>query len=212
MVDVPQNCPSPSRVPRTPHFVYKDASCVQFGVDADRVAAATRMLQSLARRGQPTNNVAMILDDGFQHRRIHRDLEVKDTESACFPVGRTGILTLPLPQPLLVPEPCDCLQVVMVNAVDGWGSGFAAPRGPLREPAAAAVARADVVVLHHAPLVAPRRRDTLLRQLLSWAPPSALVATSAMAVESLAAVRVRTRPCVRPRFELWLFEPTGVVR
>jgi tetraacyldisaccharide-1-P 4'-kinase len=67
---------------------------MQFGVDADRVAAATRVLQSLTRRGQAANNVAIILDDGLQHRRIHRDLEVRHTDIVDFSVDRTGILTL----------------------------------------------------------------------------------------------------------------------
>ena len=63
-----------------------------------------------------------------------------------------------------------------------------APRGPLREAAARAVGRAHVVVLHHAPLVPAPRRRALLRQLLAWAPPHALVTTSAMRIESLVAV------------------------
>ena len=48
---------------------------VQFGVDVDRVASATRVLQRMAQGGEP-KDVAMILDDGLQHFRMHRDLEV----------------------------------------------------------------------------------------------------------------------------------------
>eukprot|EP00976_Prorocentrum_cordatum_P113005 1195630-Prorocentrum_minimum.AAC.1 len=44
-------------------------------------------------------------------------------------------------------------QVVMVNAVTGWGSECIIPRGPLRERPSEALRRADIVILHHAHLV-----------------------------------------------------------
>ena len=67
-------------------------------------------------------STAFVLDDGAQHLRLHRDLEV-----------------------------------VTVNALAGWGSGALVPRGPLRERPEDALARADVVALHH--LRFARERD-----------------------------------------------------
>ncbi|KMS96264.1 hypothetical protein BVRB_000710 isoform A [Beta vulgaris subsp. vulgaris] len=60
---------------------------------------------------------AAILDDGMQHVRLERDLDV-----------------------------------VMVNGLTPWGNNQLIPFGPLREPLSA-LARADIVVIHHADLV-----------------------------------------------------------
>lgn len=61
----------------------------------------------------------VLLDDGLQHRRLHRDLDI-----------------------------------AVVDARAPFGNGFQLPLGPLREQAAA-VARADVVVLTHHDLMQP---------------------------------------------------------
>ena len=48
---------------------------VQFGVGADRVAAAKRVLRS-AHASSTDQQTIFILDDGLQYRKLHRDLEV----------------------------------------------------------------------------------------------------------------------------------------
>ncbi|KAL3508472.1 hypothetical protein ACH5RR_027873 [Cinchona calisaya] len=67
-----------------------------------------------------------ILDDGMQHLRLWRDLEI-----------------------------------VMVNGMMPWGNNQLLPLGPLREPLAA-LGRADVVVVHHADLVAEENIEAIL--------------------------------------------------
>jgi tetraacyldisaccharide 4'-kinase len=53
----------------------------------------------------------LILDDGFQHRRLYRDINI-----------------------------------VLLDVNRPWGNGFLLPRGPLREPAARALQRADILI------------------------------------------------------------------
>ncbi|SEM18249.1 lipid-A-disaccharide kinase [Syntrophus gentianae] len=53
----------------------------------------------------------LILDDGFQHRRLFRDLNI-----------------------------------VLLDVDRPWGNGFLLPRGPLREPPAGALKRADLLI------------------------------------------------------------------
>ncbi len=53
----------------------------------------------------------LILDDGFQHRRLFRDLDI-----------------------------------VLLDVDRPWGNGFLLPRGPLREPPAGALKRADLLI------------------------------------------------------------------
>lgn len=53
----------------------------------------------------------LILDDGFQHRRLFRDIDI-----------------------------------LLLDADRPWGNGFLLPRGPLREPPARALKRADIVI------------------------------------------------------------------
>ena len=83
--------------------------------DPDRVAAARRAIDEFHCR-------LILLDDGFQHRRIARDLDI-----------------------------------VLLDALEPLGFGHVFPRGTLREPLEG-LARADVVVLSRADLVAPDRR------------------------------------------------------
>jgi tetraacyldisaccharide 4'-kinase len=53
----------------------------------------------------------LILDDGFQHRRLYRDINI-----------------------------------VLLDINRPWGNGYLLPRGPLREPAARALQRADILI------------------------------------------------------------------
>ena len=91
---------------------------------------------------------AFVLDDGAQHLRLGRDLEV-----------------------------------VMVNALAGWGSGRLVPRGPLRERPEDALARADVVALHHLRVARerdPRAAATFERDVRAMVPEGRLVVATEM--------------------------------
>ena len=104
--------------------------------DRDRVAGAAR----LADLGVDV----ILLDDGFQHRRLHRDLDI-----------------------------------VLVDATRPWGLAPAGageapvrallPRGLLREPAAA-LARADLVVVTRCDAVEPANLEGLCAELARLAP------------------------------------------
>lgn len=104
--------------------------------DPDRVAAARR----LAQRGVD----AIVLDDGFQHRRLRRDLDL-----------------------VLV----DALRPWGLPAPTGGGAPVRAllPRGLLREPPAA-LARADLLLLTRADALPGPEREELLAELARLAP------------------------------------------
>lgn len=57
------------------------------------------------------------------------------------------------------------VEIVMVNAMTPWGNQQLIPLGPLREPLTA-LARADIVVIHHADLVLTLSFSVYLRQLI----------------------------------------------
>ncbi|KAL4425261.1 hypothetical protein ABPG75_009277 [Micractinium tetrahymenae] len=62
------------------------------------------------------------------------------------------------------------LEIVMVNSVSPFGNGHLLPRGTLRELPKQALRRADALVLHNVDLLAPERRDGVLRQMAAIAP------------------------------------------
>jgi tetraacyldisaccharide 4'-kinase len=86
--------------------------------DADRVRSAQIAVEELEAE-------LLVLDDGFQHRRIARDLDL-----------------------------------VLIDALDPFGTGRLLPRGLLREPLSS-LRRADLVVLSRADLVAPSERTAI---------------------------------------------------
>jgi tetraacyldisaccharide 4'-kinase len=104
--------------------------------DPNRVAGAQRLVEL---------GVDVVLaDDGFQHRRLVRDLDLVLVDAA-RPFG------LPAANPDAAP----------VHAM--------LPRGLLREPLAA-LQRADFVILTRSDAVSPERRDALLAHLTKAAP------------------------------------------
>lgn len=92
---------------------------IPYYLSPDRVCAGRAL-----RKEYPARNV-LLLDDGFQYRRLHRDLDI-----------------------------------VLLDATDPFGGGRLFPRGTLRE-SAASLARADVVILTRADLVAPEERAAI---------------------------------------------------
>ncbi|MEW6074505.1 MAG: tetraacyldisaccharide 4'-kinase [Planctomycetota bacterium] len=104
--------------------------------DADRVAGGIRLVE----RGADV----IVLDDGFQHRRLARDLD---------------LVTVDATRPWGLPPP------------PGGGPAVRAllPRGLLREPATA-LARADAIVLTRADQVGERARAALEVELDELAP------------------------------------------
>ena len=66
------------------------------------------------------------------------------------------------------PDPAKDVSLLMVDAAAGFGNGRVIPAGPLREPVAAALARADLVVA----IGAPGDRAALLAR---WRPPVPVV-------------------------------------
>lgn len=62
------------------------------------------------------------------------------------------------------------INIVMVNALNGCQGGYTycLPRGPLREPWARGLTRADAVVLHHGSLLDISQRQKLCEQLQSY--------------------------------------------
>jgi tetraacyldisaccharide 4'-kinase len=89
---------------------------------ADRVASA---------RLAPDRHGAqvLVLDDGFQHRRLARDLDL-----------------------------------VLIDALDPWGSDHLLPRGLLREPKSA-LRRADAVIVTRADQCVPETKTKLLAEI-----------------------------------------------
>ncbi|MEM7310057.1 MAG: tetraacyldisaccharide 4'-kinase [Planctomycetota bacterium] len=104
--------------------------------DPDRVAGGVRLVA----RGVD----AIVLDDGFQHRRLHRDLDLVLVD-ATRPWG--------LPSPPAGGDPVRALL----------------PRGLLRE-APGGLARAHAAVLTRTDQVAPERADALAAELQGLAP------------------------------------------
>jgi tetraacyldisaccharide 4'-kinase len=104
--------------------------------DPDRVRGA----KALVERGCD----AIVLDDGFQHRRLHRDLDLVLVD-ATRPWG--------LPAPPDGGEPVCALL----------------PRGLLREPPSS-LARAHAVVLTRAPQAGPGALESLELEIERWAP------------------------------------------
>jgi tetraacyldisaccharide 4'-kinase len=106
----------------------------------------------------------LVLDDGFQHRRLTRDLDL-----------------------------------VLIDALDPWGSDHLLPRGLLREPRSA-LRRADAVILTRADLCPPEQKARIIDEIRRFGPdeppieaefrPTGLINTAAeqAAVDSLAAV------------------------
>jgi tetraacyldisaccharide 4'-kinase len=82
------------RASRTDEPAILTESCPQAKVivNPDRVAAAT---EALAKFGAKV----LIMDDGFQHRRLHRDLDIVAIDATC-PFGYGKIF----PMPLLLPD------------------------------------------------------------------------------------------------------------
>lgn len=62
------------------------------------------------------------------------------------------------------------LEIVMVNSASPFGNGHLLPRGTLRELPKQALRRADALVLHNVDLLAPERREGVLRQMAAVAP------------------------------------------
>lgn len=85
------------------------------------------------------------------------------------------------------------LEVVMVDGLHPFGNGFLLPLGSLREKPQDALARADIIVIHHANLLPTRGAvDALKKTLLSYtasATRSPIIATSQMKVKRLIPVR-----------------------
>lgn len=105
--------------------------------DPDRVRGAHALIDA-------AGIDVLLLDDGFQHRRLRRELDLVLVD-ATRPWG------LPPAEPGAPPVRA-CL-----------------PRGLLREPAAA-LARADAIVVTRCDLVPPAALETLRRELLALAP------------------------------------------
>jgi tetraacyldisaccharide 4'-kinase len=78
---------------------------------------------------QKHNAHVLILDDGFQHRRLARDLDI-----------------------------------VLIDALDPWGTGNILPRGLLREPPSA-LRRANLVVLTRADQCIGERKQEILAEI-----------------------------------------------
>lgn len=98
----------------------------------DRVAAARAAIEAKGCE-------LILLDDGFQHRRLHRDLDI-----------------------------------VLLDALAPFGYGRLLPRGLLREPLSS-LARAHVICLSRADLIAEPKRAEIHEQVTSLAPDAAWV-------------------------------------
>ncbi len=130
--------------------------------EADRVAGGRALLEA--------GVDLVLLDDGFQHRRLARDLDFVLVD-ATRPWG--------LPRPRGGGEPVRaCL-----------------PRGLLREPPSA-LARAHAVVLTRADLIAPPEREHLRAELESLAPGRAHLAAAHRPAAVLAPSGERLAPAV----------------
>ncbi|MEL6431439.1 MAG: tetraacyldisaccharide 4'-kinase, partial [Planctomycetota bacterium] len=131
--------------------------------DRDRVGAAQRAVDQGAD--------VVVVDDGFQHRRLARDLDVVLVDAL---------------RPFGLPRPSRGTQAPHVEAM--------LPRGLMREPLSA-LARADVVVVTRADRVDASELDALLARLRSAAPGRPI----ATAVH--APVRLRARRPVGDNYE-----------
>lgn len=104
--------------------------------DKDRARGGAQLVQLGCR--------SIVVDDGFQHRRLHRDLDLVLVDAT---------------RPWGLPTPA------------GGGAPVRAflPRGLLREPPSS-LARANAVVLTRVSQVAPAAIECLTRELERWAP------------------------------------------
>jgi tetraacyldisaccharide 4'-kinase len=91
---------------------------------ADRVASARAACER-------SDAQVLVLDDGFQHRRLARDLDL-----------------------------------VLIDALDPWGTGRLLPRGLLREPRSS-LHRADAIIVTRADLCTPEEKSRLLEEVRS---------------------------------------------
>lgn len=98
----------------------------------------------------------LILDDGFQHRRLARDLDI-----------------------------------VLLDALDPWGTGRLLPRGLLREPLNS-LRRADLIVLTRADLCSSQEKRRILERVTAWAPTTALAEVTFAPADLLSASGSRT--------------------
>lgn len=101
-------------------------------VNADRVAGA-----EMARAEHGAD--CLVLDDGFQHRRLRRDLDV-----------------------------------VVIDALDPWGSNWVLPAGRLREPLTG-LRRADLLVISRANQVEASEIEQIEQVLQQRAPHAAML-------------------------------------
>lgn len=95
------------------------------------------------------------------------------------------------------------LEVVMVDALHPFGNGRLLPCGSLRERPRDALARADVVIVHHADLIGYEALEALKQAILATAALSVrrdalVLATSRMRVKRLVRVRDLETPVRSP--------------
>jgi tetraacyldisaccharide 4'-kinase len=94
--------------------------------DPDRVAAAGRAVEE-------SESELLVLDDGFQHRRLHRDLDVVVIDSTCPPSGDYLFPRGTLREPVgglrragaMVLTRCDQVPATELNALHRWLEGWA---------------------------------------------------------------------------------------
>ncbi len=159
--------------------------------DRDRVAAAARAV------GHGANVV--VLDDGFQHRRLRRNLDIVSDEAAELAILLPGVLhraarrrsraareaiaaeadVILLDDGFQHRRLARGLDLVAIDATDPFGCDRLCPRGLLREPLAG-LCRADAIVLTRADRIAAERRAQIRAAVLRarrGRPPAAWVET-----------------------------------
>ncbi|KAG6617464.1 tetraacyldisaccharide 4'-kinase [Phytophthora cinnamomi] len=89
------------------------------------------------------------------------------------------------------------LEIVMVDALHPLGNGLLLPCGSLRELPRHALARADVVVVHHADMLEEEQVLALMTGLRALMNPRSIVATSRMKVVGLVPATQLLPTCIR---------------
>ncbi|BBN00006.1 tetraacyldisaccharide 4'-kinase [Marchantia polymorpha subsp. ruderalis] len=149
--------------------MHLQGSCAKLGVGPNRANIARSFLQSHGMQS-------------YQHRKKLGEslsLESAGTSSQLWMKGDGKIGVVILDDGMQHLPLARNLEIVMVNAITLWGNTRMVPRGPLRE-SLHQLKRADVLVLHHADLVAEESLDSTETMLKQFLRKDAIVICSSM--------------------------------
>ncbi|KAG6553800.1 hypothetical protein Mapa_004717 [Marchantia paleacea] len=154
--------------------IHLEGSCAKLGVGPSRAKIARSFLQSHGMQS-------------YQHRKKLGEslsLESNKTSTELWMKGDGKIGVVILDDGMQHLPLARNLEIVMVNAITLWGNTRMVPRGPLRE-SLHQLERADVLVLHHADLVAEESIESTEDMLKQFLRKDSIVICSSMTPQYL---------------------------